>query len=131
MTFSLYIHFQMDTWVTSTFYLFLLMLLCTWVYQYLFDLCFQFFWHIPGSAITRSYSRLTLFQPSIFYWSIINLQCCISFKYTPKWFSYLYALYIYIFFFKFFSIVGYYKILNIVSCIIWYILIVYIYFIYK
>ena len=44
----------------------------------------------------------------IFIESIVNLQCCVSFWYIPKRFSY-------IFFFRFFSIITYYKVLNIVS----------------
>ena len=44
----------------------------------------------------------------IFYWIIVNLQCCVSFKCIAKWFSYAY-----IYFFILFSIVGYYKILSI------------------
>ena len=42
------------------------------------------------------------------YWNIVNLKC---FKYAAKWFSYMYmCVYIYyIFVFKFFSIVDYYK----------------------
>ena len=32
-----------------------------------------------------------------FYWSIVDFQCCVSFKYTAKWFSYTY---IYSFFFE-------------------------------
>ena len=46
-----------------------------------------------------------------FNWSIIDLQC---FRCTAKWFSYTYIC-VYIFPFRFFSIIGYYKILNIVS----------------
>ena len=45
----------------------------------------------------------------IFYWSIVNLQCCVSFKCTARWFIYTY---IHAFFFRFFSIIGYYKILR-------------------
>ena len=33
----------------------------------------------------------------IFYWSTIDLQCCVSFRCTAKWFSYMY---IYIYFFQ-------------------------------
>ena len=48
-----------------------------------------------------------------FYWSIVDLQCCVSFRCTAKWFSFIY---IYILFSRFFSIIGYNKILNIVPC---------------
>ena len=40
------------------------------------------------------------------YWGIIDLQCWVSFRCTVKWF------------FQFFSIIGYYKILSIVPCAI-------------
>ena len=30
---------------------------------------------------------------SVFYWSIVNLQCCISFKCIAKWFSCTYILF--------------------------------------
>ena len=51
-------------------------------------------------------------------WSILCLQCCVNFSYTAKWFIIcIYIvniyMYIYIYFFRFFSIVVYYKILNI------------------
>ena len=48
----------------------------------------------------------------ILYWSIINLQYCVSFRYIDKWFSYTY---IYIFF-KLFSHIGYCRILSRVLC---------------
>ena len=44
-----------------------------------------------------------------FYWSIVGLQCSsVGFRCTTKWFSYTY-----VFFFVFFSIIGYCKILSI------------------
>ena len=51
------------------------------------------------------------FLVSLFY-IIIDLQCCITFTYTTKWFSYVYI----IFFFKFFSYIGYDRILSRVPC---------------
>ena len=54
-------------------------------------------------------------------WSIVNLKCCVSFWCTTKWFSYIYIYlhtHTYIFFFRFFSIIGYYMILNMVPCAI-------------
>ena len=43
--------------------------------------------------------------------SIVDLQYCVSCRYIAKWFSCTY-----IFFFRFLSIIGYHKILNVVSC---------------
>ena len=50
-----------------------------------------------------------------FYWSIPNLQYCASFWCIAKRFSYMY---IHIFIFILFSIIGYYEILNMVLCTI-------------
>ena len=44
--------------------------------------------------------------------SLVDLQCCVNFKCTAKWFIYVHTYIIYIFWF--FSLVGYYKILSIV-----------------
>ena len=46
---------------------------------------------------------------TIFNWSIVNLHCYVRYRYTNR-FSYTY---IHIFFFRFFSIIGYHKTLNI------------------
>ena len=62
---------------------------------------------IPNHCATRE--ALLLF----FNWSIVDLQCCVSCWCTAKWFSYTYIL-----LFRFFSIIVYYEILNIVSCAI-------------
>ena len=43
-------------------------------------------------------------------WNTFNLQCCVSFKSTAEWFSFIYIYS----FSDFFPIIGYYKILNIV-----------------
>ena len=72
------------------------------------SLYFQFFWF----AI--------LFSFFFFNWTIVDLQYCVSFRCTEKWFRYIYIhmdiwiwIYMYILFFRFFSIIGYYKILTI------------------
>ena len=49
----------------------------------------------------------------VFYWSIVDLQCWISFRYTAKQL-------LHIFFSKFFSFIGYYKIFSIVSLLVIY-----------
>ena len=48
-------------------------------------------------------------------WSIVDLQSCVSFRCTTKWFNYTYT---HLSFFRFFSITGNYKILNIIPCAI-------------
>ena len=35
--------------------------------------------------------------PLLFYWNLVNLQCCITLKCSAKWFSYIYIKYIYYF----------------------------------
>ena len=69
-------------------------------------------WRIDTFVITIK--SLFIFL-NLFYWSIVDLQCCVSFCYTAEWFSYAYIYiytYIYIFFFIFFSIMVYYRILH-------------------
>ena len=56
------------------------------------------------------------------YWSIVDLQYCVSFRYIANIYV---CVYIYIFFFfRFFSVIGYYKMLNIVPCVIWSVLVI-------
>ena len=53
---------------------------------------------------------LLLISIFIFYWSIVNLQRCVSSRYTAKWFSYTHThthTYICIFYFRLFSHLGY------------------------
>ena len=52
---------------------------------------------------------------TFFYWSIVNLQGCFSFKYIAKWFHFID---IYVYFLRFFSIRDYYQILSIFPCVI-------------
>ena len=44
ITFCLFIHVLMDTWVASTFWQLWIMLLWTWMYQYVVEFCFKLFW---------------------------------------------------------------------------------------
>ena len=70
------------------------------------------------SLVKYLLKSFTHFNISFFYffnWNIIDLQHCISFWCMAKWFSYTY---INIFFFIFFSIMVYYRTLNIVPCAI-------------
>ena len=63
-----------------------------------------------------------------FYGTTVDLQYCVSFRGTAKWFSYIYIFWkriyiypdkdIYIYFFRFFSIIGCYNTLNMVPCAI-------------
>ena len=45
---------------------------------------------------------------NLFIWSMVDLQGCVSFRVTAKWFSYTHIIYVY--FFRFFSLIGYLKI---------------------
>ena len=76
-------------------------------------------WWAIGPGVTKSRTQLKRLGTDTAH--IVGLQCCVCFRCTVKRLSYTY-IYIrtrtYIFFFRFFSIVVYYKILNIVSCAI-------------
>ena len=72
-----------------------------------------------ASKPTETYSIFQYFFPCIlfvssflcfFNGSIADLQCCVSFWGTAKWFSFIY------FFFMFFSVMVYYRMLSIVPC---------------
>ena len=72
----------------------------------------------PGSYlwadhVTFHRQEHTAWLPIFFHWGTTELQC-VSFRYTSKWFSVCLC----ILFFQFFSIIGYYKILIIVPCVI-------------
>ena len=53
-----------------------------------------------------------------FYWSIVDLQCCISFRCTAKCISYTYTYIHSFFFFRFFSHIGHFRVLSRVPCAI-------------
>ena len=56
-------------------------------------------WDCLSSALNLTYLFLIL------YWSIVNLQCCVSFMCTAKWVHYAY-----LFFFRLFSHIDYYRV---------------------
>ena len=82
-------------------------------FQHCCSVCLQF---PPSFALFLVPSLLFLmFFKKIFYWSIVDLQYCVSFRCTAQRFSYIYK-YIYIFFFRIFSIIRYYIISSLVPC---------------
>ena len=58
-----------------------------------------------------------------------HLQCCITFRCTAKWISYMYT-YIHSFFFRFFSHIGHYRVLNRIPSAIQHVLISCLFYIY-
>ena len=68
-----------------------------------------------------------LFFNYIFYWSIVDLQCCVSFRCTAKWISYTYT-YIHSFY-RLFSRIDHYRVLSRVPCAIQQVLISYLFYI--
>ena len=46
---------------------------------------FSYCFYISGCSVLVAFCF-----SSIFYWSMVDLQCCASFKCTAKWFSYIY-----------------------------------------
>ena len=49
-----------------------------------------------------------------FYWGIVDLQCCVSFRCTAKWISYTYIHSC----FRLFSHIGHYRVLSSLCCIV-------------
>ena len=75
---------------------------------------FIFFYY--SYQVTQKENCFLLFKKNylLFYWSTVDLQCCVSFR-SAKWFRYVY-MHIYVFFFRFFPHICYYKILSIAPC---------------
>ena len=71
----------------------------------------EFLYLLPFSFLFCRYHCSFYFF--IFYWSIVDLQCCVNFCCTA-----VIQLYMYIFFFILFSIMVYHRILNTVPCAI-------------
>ena len=75
-------------------------------------------WRIPSSphictiGYDQSDQAALFFLLVLFYWCKVNLQCFVNFCYTTKWFNYICT-----FFFIFFSIMVYPRILNIAPCV--------------
>ena len=76
-------------------------------------------WARPGIEPTTSWFLVRFVSAAsrwellfVCFWSIVNLQCFISFRYTAWWFSFIF------FFPDYFTLTDYYKILSIVPCIV-------------
>ena len=80
--------------------------LCLWV-------CFCFYLFFFFAFLFNVHLLLMFKFLFIFNWNIVDLQCCVSFRWTAKWFNYAYT---HMFSFRFFSFIGYYKILSIILC---------------
>ena len=76
--------------------------LCAQTLPDLQHLCYMLLWTV------------FLFKKVLFYWSKVDLQCCVNFSCPAKWFSYCYTQYTQSFF-RFFSILVYQGTLNISS----------------
>ena len=69
-----------------------------------------------GEGKQRAIAFLSCFLKNLFYWNIVDLQCCVSFWCIAKWFKHTLIYSFYVFFFTFFSTMVYSRILNIVPC---------------
>ena len=84
----------------------------------------NFFKNACGNCTYREKMQFLFFSCLNFYWSRVDLQCCVSFCCTAKWISYTYTC-IHSFLFRFFSHRGYYRVLSRVPCAIQQVLISY------
>ena len=68
--------------------------------SFIFNLLFKIIFYL---TFLYSYSGVRVFcnYYQFFYWSIVDLHCCISFRCIAKWFSYIYIC-MYVFFLRFF-----------------------------
>ena len=69
--------------------------------------------NFANKAIRNSQYFCSIILFKEIYWSRVNLQYCVSFQYTAKWFSYIY---ISPFFFRFFSHIGHYRVFSRFPC---------------
>ena len=74
--------------------------------------------YVDNSDLILFYYVCSTFYKFLFYIvNIVDLQCCVGFRRIAKSFRYMYIfLHIYPFFFRFFSNIGYYRILNRLPC---------------
>ena len=89
---------------------------CIYIYIYvsISPFFFRFFSHIcyyRGNSILFYFNYFFIIYVN--YWSMVDLQWCVSFWHTAKWFSYICVC---VCFFIFFSNIVYHWILNIVPC---------------
>ena len=76
----------------------------------------QVYWNATAEVLLYQLAFLFFHLIFILYWSIVDLQCCVTFRCTAKWFSYTYT---YIpSFLRFFSHIGHYRVLSRVHCAI-------------
>ena len=101
-------------WITAFKCDILLCVFGTVIISFLPDSSFVPFWSILNSGTTTTFTKTQIWQGSSqliknpsrpgpmsiflsffflknFYWSIVDLQCCVSFRYTAKWISYTYT----------------------------------------
>ena len=108
---------------------FMIYLWAQWAYFYCvcvtaqscLTLCYPMDCSPPGSSVHGifqariSYPLINIsfyMEDNCLNWSIVVAQCCVSFRCTAQWFSFIY-IYVYVkIFFKFFPPVVYYKILK-------------------